>query len=512
MKNYCLVLCFLCPYYFALSQSAYSPGPNSSAYEKIPHGVVTKHTWKSNIYANTVRDYYLYVPAQYQPGDPAALMIFQDGHTYIREDANFRVATVFDNLISQQKMPVTIGLFINPGHDQNAPPPENPWRVTNRSIEYDEMSDTYARFLLEEMIPEITKEYTISEDPKMRAICGISSGGICAFNVAWHFPDQFQKVMSHIGSFTNIRGGHNYEALIRKTDKKDIKVFLQDGSGDLDNEHGNWWLANLQMDAALKFKGYDYKFVAGTEGHNDQHGAAILPQSLEWLWSDVVPDLVASRVYSLPKGESIKMISGETTHFSEMDFYLKEVSAHTNADLTNYDKEQIIIVKDGALEVSFGGRTKLLGPHSVAVLYAGDEGSIRTTSNATYYTMIYKAKTPNIKLSPASESSFMLDFNDVPFKSHERGGVRSYFNRSTAMCPYYEMHVTTLNEGIKSHEPHTHAAAEIILMIEGETEMEIGNEKYQAEAGDLYFAGSNVPHAIRNIGKGQCMYFAFQWY
>jgi enterochelin esterase-like enzyme/mannose-6-phosphate isomerase-like protein (cupin superfamily) len=455
------------------------------------------------------------VPAQYQPGDPAALMIFQDGHTYIREDANFRVATVFDNLISQQKMPVTIGLFINPGHDQNAPPPENPWRVTNRSIEYDEMSDTYARFLLEEMIPEITKEYTISEDPKMRAICGISSGGICAFTVAWHFPDQFQKVMSHIGSFTNIRGGHNYEALIRKTDKKDIKVFLQDGSGDLDNEHGNWWLANLQMEAALKFKNYDYKFVAGTEGHNDRHGAAILPQSLEWLWSDMVPNLVASSVYFLPKeGESSTIISGETTHFSEMYFSLQEIRAGEEVKLTNLEKEQIVIIKDGSLEATFANQSKILGPKSVAILYAGDEGSIRAHSTtASYYTMVYKAKNPTAdKLSTDNESSFMQDFEEVPFKSHDRGGVRSYFNRSTAMCPYYEMHVTTLNESIKSHEPHTHAAAEIILMIEGETEMEIGNKKYHAKAGDLYFAGSNIPHAIRNTGKGQCMYFAFQWY
>ncbi|HQU45810.1 MAG TPA: alpha/beta hydrolase-fold protein, partial [Pirellulales bacterium] len=194
---------------------------------------------------------------------------------------------VFDNLIFGGDMPVTIGLFINPG----AFPPKEPngQAKSNRSFEYDTLSDQYARFLLEEMLPELAKSYKLADDASARAICGISSGGICAFTVAWQRPDAFSKVLSHVGSFTNIRGGHVYPALIRQTEKKPVRVFLQDGSGDLDNKFGNWPLANQQMAAALKFAGYDYQFVYGDGGHNGKHGGAILPDSLRWLWRDYKP-------------------------------------------------------------------------------------------------------------------------------------------------------------------------------------------------------------------------------
>ena len=134
------------------------------------------------------------------------------------------------------------------------------------------------------MIPEVGKQYNLADDPKMRAICGISSGGICSFTAAWQRPDYFHKVLSHVGSFTDIRGGHVYPTLIRKSSKRDIRVFLQDGSNDLNIQWGNWWLSNLQMESALKFRGYDCKFVGGDGGHDGKHGGAILPDSLEWLW------------------------------------------------------------------------------------------------------------------------------------------------------------------------------------------------------------------------------------
>ncbi len=264
-------------------EESYTYSADSERHEGVPKGTVTKYTWKSAIYDGNFREYYVYVPAQYDPAKPAALMVFQDGHAYVKEDGDFRVPIVFDNLIQQGKMPVTIGLFINPGHD--APEfPENLFRSSNRSWEYDELSDRYVRLLIEEMIPELGKNYNLANDPKMRAICGLSSGGICAFTAAWERPDYFHKVLSHIGSFTDIRGGHVYPALIRKSAKKDIRVYLQDGSGDLDNRFGNWWLANQQMAAALEFRGYDYKFVKGTGGHNGKHGGSVLPEALVWLW------------------------------------------------------------------------------------------------------------------------------------------------------------------------------------------------------------------------------------
>jgi enterochelin esterase family protein len=265
----------------------YTLGPDSQRQEGVPKGTVTKWSWKSNIFAKTERDCWTYVPAQYDKDKPAAVMVFQDGGGYQSENGSYRVPVVFDNLIYKKKMPVTIAIFVNPG--SFPPEKEGEKGKSNRSFEYDTLSDQYARFLVEEILPEVGKNCTLSKDPKDRAIGGASSGGICAFTVAWERPDQFSKVLSHVGSFTNIRGGHNYEALIRKTKpSKPLKVFLQDGSNDLDNEHGNWPLANQQMAAALKFSKYDYKFVYGEGKHSGVHGGAILPESMEWLWSDRV--------------------------------------------------------------------------------------------------------------------------------------------------------------------------------------------------------------------------------
>ena len=266
----------------------YRLGPDSQRQPGVAQGKVTQHRWKhSKVFEGTERDYWIYVPAQYKPAEPAALMVFQDGGAYVSEDGQFRVPVVFDNLIHLGQMPVTIGLFINPGAFPPTEPDGKP--RSNRSFEYDTLSDQYARFLLEEMVPEVARQYPLADDASARAICGISSGGICAFTVAWQRPDAFSKVLSHVGSFTNIRGGHVYPALIRKTERKPIRVFLQDGENDLDNEHGNWPLANQQMAAALKFAHYDYQFVYGDGGHNGKHGGAILPDSLRWLWRDYKP-------------------------------------------------------------------------------------------------------------------------------------------------------------------------------------------------------------------------------
>jgi enterochelin esterase family protein len=266
----------------------YKLGPDSTRQEGVPKGTVTKHEWTdSKVYPGTVRDYWIYVPQQYDRAKPACVMVFQDGRTYVDEKRQFRAPIVFDNLIHKGDMPVTIGIFINPGVVPAATPDGTARR--NRSFEYDALSDQYARFLLEEVLPAVRQDYNLTEDPDGRAICGISSGGICAWSVAWERPDDFRKVLSHVGSFTNIRGGHVYPALIRKTERKPIRVFLQEGENDLDNLHGSWPLANRQMAAALKFAGYDYKFVMGHEGHNGKHGGAILPESLRWLWQGYEP-------------------------------------------------------------------------------------------------------------------------------------------------------------------------------------------------------------------------------
>lgn len=261
----------------------YSLGPDSQKIDGVPEGKVTKHSWTSQVFERTIRDYYVYVPASYDASKPTAVMVFQDGHTYVNPTGDFRTPIVFDNLIHKKELPPIIGIFIDPGHVGDAPP-ENRWKGSNRSVEYDSLNAQYSKLLLDEILPEVGKTYNLTSDPNQRAICGISSGAICAWTVAWERPDAFRKVLSHIGSFTDIRGGHNYAPMIRKTEKKPIRIFMQDGDHDLNNTAGNWWLANLEMESSLQFAKYDVKTVWGHGAHNGNHGGAILPDSLRWLW------------------------------------------------------------------------------------------------------------------------------------------------------------------------------------------------------------------------------------
>ena len=217
----------------------YVLGPDSQRRAGVPEGRVEQFTFsESKVFPGTWRQYWIYVPAQYEATKPAALMVFQDGHAYAGTNGQVRATVVMDNLIHRREMPVTIGVFVNPG-DRGVDAKTNGWKTSNRSFEYDSMGDAYSKFLIQELLPQVTSKYTISTDPKMRALAGKSSGAICAWTVAWERPEQFGKVLSHIGSYVNIRGGHVYPALIRKTERKPIRVFLQDGSGDLNNLHAD---------------------------------------------------------------------------------------------------------------------------------------------------------------------------------------------------------------------------------------------------------------------------------
>jgi enterochelin esterase-like enzyme len=287
-------LAFLLSVSFAVSaKDDYKLGPDSMEQKGVPQGKITKHTHKSDIFEGTTRDWWLYVPAQYDGKTPACVMVFQDGNSYQSPTGNYRAPIVFDNLIHKKEMPVTIGIFVNPGvfPDKLVFDKKKKMKVpmSNRSFEYDTLSDQYVRFLEKEILPQVAKDYKLRTDAAARAICGASSGGICAFTAAWQRPDLFSKVLSHIGSFTNIRGGDVYPGIIRRAEKKNIRIFLQDGSNDNDNAAGNWYLANLQMEAAFKFKGYDHKTAWGDGGHTGKHGGAILPDSLRWLWRDTPP-------------------------------------------------------------------------------------------------------------------------------------------------------------------------------------------------------------------------------
>lgn len=277
----------------SLAANDFKATPDHQRQAGVPEGQVQEMPpWKSTIYPNTIRDWWVYIPAQYKAEQPASVMFFQDGHDYVNVKGNWRVPIVFDNLIARGEMPVTIAVFINPGHDVGKGDAFHNvrWQASNRSLEYDSLGDRYARFLIEEIMPALKERWKISDDPASRAIAGASSGGICSFTVAWERPDQFRKVLSTIGSFVNLRGGDVYPSLIRKTERRPLRVYLEDSAGDLDNKFGNWPLANQQMNAALRYMGYDERFdyVEGF-AHNSNHGGSVFPDALKWLWRKEEP-------------------------------------------------------------------------------------------------------------------------------------------------------------------------------------------------------------------------------
>lgn len=266
----------------------YTLGPDSQPREEVPHGELKKMPpfAASQVFPGTTHEWSIYVPKQYDGAKPACVMIFFDGSGYAKIDGHTRVPVVFDNLIASKEMPVTIGVFIDPGTLKATEPGAKD--KSNRSVEYDSLGDANARFVLNELMPLVAKDHNLTKDPAGWATCGMSSGGIAAFTIAWEHPERVRKVVSWIGSFTNIRGGYVYPPQIRKPKDgpKPLRVFLQEGANDLDNAHGNWPLANQDMAAALKFAGYDYWFEFGDGAHNPKHGAAIFPDTLRWLWRD----------------------------------------------------------------------------------------------------------------------------------------------------------------------------------------------------------------------------------
>ena len=285
-------------------------GPLSYLQPGVPSGILSEkivHT--SKIYEGMKSEYWIYVPAQYKPDTAAALMVIQDGGWYTDRDGNNPFLNVIDNLIAQKKIPVMICVFINPGDITDSPGSatyervkahSEKWKRTlkdaMRSTLYDTVSDRYVRFLRDEILAEVSAKYSIRKDAYSRAITGLSSGGICSFNAAWQLPDQFSRVISWIGSFASIQwkedpaiadGGQDYPDKILREEKRNIRVWLQDGSQDLDGERfGSWPFANLRMANALKHKDYDFHFSFGKGTHNSGHGAAEFPEEMTWLWRD----------------------------------------------------------------------------------------------------------------------------------------------------------------------------------------------------------------------------------
>lgn len=263
---------------------SYPVDPASVEHPSVPKGEVLKFTFsESKIFPGTFREYWVYIPAQYKPGKPACVYINQDG-------IQWQAPTVFDNLINSGEMPVTIGVFITPGRVLSKDTATALDRF-NRSLEYDGLGSAYARFLLTELLPDVEKHTAtdgraiqLSKSGNDRAIGGSSSGAVCAFTAAWEKPAEFTRVFSAIGTYVGLRGAQVYPTLIRKYEPKPIRVFLQDGSNDLNIYGGDWWMANQSMERALTFAGYEVVHAWGEGGHNGTMGTAVFPQAMRWLW------------------------------------------------------------------------------------------------------------------------------------------------------------------------------------------------------------------------------------
>ena len=274
----------------------YHPCPEARPTPETPRGAVQRYRdWAaSTVFPETRRDIWVYTPPDGLPGEPPRLAVFNDGAGYLDREGPVRAAAVLDSMRAAGEIEPTVGVFVNPGIPAHIDPADLDEQGRNldtnrqRSIEYDTIDDRYASFLEVDVLPFVEAELgtALSRNPDERTIVGISSGGICAFNAAWHRPDLFGRVVSHCGSFVGIRGGHNYPYLVRTTPRKPLRVFLQSGAGDAQIVFGNWALANQAMADSLAFAGYDHRFEFGAGAHSLRHGGALFAETLRWLWRD----------------------------------------------------------------------------------------------------------------------------------------------------------------------------------------------------------------------------------
>ena len=395
------------------------PGPykltaDSEPQANVPKGREEKFPLPtSKIFPGADHECWVYVPAQYDAAKPACVMVFQDGGGYVNRDGGWRVPVVFDNLIARGEMPVTIGIFINPGvvpalSDQALP-------RFNRSFEYDGLGDAYARFLLEEVFPEVQKKYPFSQNPDDRALAGASSGAICAFTAAWERPDAFRRVFSTIGTYVGLRGGNVYPTLIRKTAPKPLRIFLQDGLNDQNIYGGDWWMANLEMERSLVFAGYEVNHAWGEGAHDGGLGGQIMPDALRWLWKDhgKTPVTIHPEQTKQPIAQWADLSSGWEVVGSGYKFAEGPVAnARGEVFFTDGDKQIQKIGLDGKITVFAkhpdGPMGLAFGPGGT--LYAGTKGSIVSFDAAGQATQVATGFAPNDLIVTKSGTLYATEF------------------------------------------------------------------------------------------------------
>ncbi len=399
------------------------------------NGTLTKGSFaRSRIFPGTYRDYWIYVPKEYDGSEPACLMIFQDGAGFVRNPGKpGYVPDVFDKLIASGDMPVTIGLFVDPGVAAPLSNNEHAQPRFNRSFEYDGMGPNYANFLITEMIPIVGEKYKISSNPDDRGLCGGSSGAIASFTAAWERPDHFRRVYSMIGTYVGLRGGNDYPTLIRKTEPKPLRIFLQDGKNDLNIYGGDWWMANQTMQRALEFAGYEHTHRWDDGGHSRKEGNKIMEQALAWLWKDHGKKPVSVHPEKCKSRAAEWLIPGEDWQIVSLGHNWAEGLAVT-ADGTLYftdvpDSELYKVTPDGT-ESLFAKDTArangiALGPDGKTLYTAGSEvrsynletGEFKTiVENAAANDIVVPNKGPIYYTSPKNEQVTIADVTGPIFK------------------------------------------------------------------------------------------------
>ena len=352
----------------ANAQREFELTPDSFPKAGISQGRMISFSYEgSGIFSGTRRDVWVYVPAGISPGRKPGLLVFQDGGGFSDRNGGYRLPTVMDNLIAAGEMPACVAILVNPGV---VPPADGSKQLPryNRSVEYDGMDGRYAQFLIEELIPEALRRagVTINPDPAMHVIGGASSGGIAAFTAAWHRPDYFGKVLGFISSFTDLRGGHGYPTLLRKTEPKPLRIYLQEGTNDQDIYSGSWPIGNEDVVAALRFAGYDFRYVTGPGGHDGRQASAVLPEGLRWLF----------RAESLPRAGS----NGRQPVFQQClvpGEEWKQLPTEASAEcLTTLPDGTLVVAGDGLVWRAADNQVLRRGIGKVAHMAACPDGSI----------------------------------------------------------------------------------------------------------------------------------------
>ncbi len=332
---------------------------------KFPVGEIRgPFIWKSKIYPGTERNYWVYVPKQYNASKPTCTMIVQDG---LSRAEGWKLSSTLDSLIALKEIPVVIGIFID--HGKVSASVNDNYPRFNRSFEYDALGDRYARFLLQEILPEVSRSYNLSTDPNDRSIAGASSGAICAFNAAWERPNEFRRVLSTIGTYVGLRGADECATLVRKTEPKPLRIFLQDGDHDLNIYAGDWWTANQTMLSALTWAGYEVNHAWGSGGHDSKHALTILADALIWLWKDY-PTPIQARKNNNPQLKLL--IDGESW---------KEIK------LNDKKVEKLAVNKKGEISFTNGQSIYMIDTNdttSLVMMLKGETGGISYADGVLY--------------------------------------------------------------------------------------------------------------------------------